>query len=119
MTAVHKSFCCSLFATPFEGSDTKAPPLAPRVHAASLPPPCRAFGFIYLVLTIDQTAANTHEAGPDTCHDPTAGSGTGSTDASDRFNDIRSRFGHRHPLNNDRVANSEKSALRPPECFEI
>ena len=39
MTAVHTSFCCSLFATPFEGSDTKAPPLAPRVHAASLPPP--------------------------------------------------------------------------------
>jgi len=47
--------------------------------------------------TIDQTASNTHEAGPDTRHDPAAGSGTGSTDASDRFNDIRSRFGHRHP----------------------
>jgi len=56
---------------------------------------------------------------PTVTKDPTAGGVPGSTDASDRFNDIRSRFGHRHPLNDDRVANSEKCALRPPESFEI
>ena len=56
---------------------------------------------------------------PTVTKDPTAGGVPGSTDVSDRFNDIQPEIGHRHPPNDDRVANSEKSALRPPGCFEI
>ena len=47
------------------------------------------------------------------------GSVPGSTDASDRFSDIRPEFDHRYPLMTTAAQNSEKSALRPPECFEI
>ena len=54
-------------------------------------------------------ASNTHEAAGilrNTAPNPhkglRTGSRTGSTDPSDRFNDIRPGFGHRHPLNDDR-----------------